>query len=159
MVELTGNLARRAQETLVAKMCDKNLLMKEGLNRKMEAMRTDLTGANPSPLVRLLVEQVVACWLHLAHLEANYYGRDSMPLPLAMHYERTMTLAQKRYLASIKMLAQVRKVGGLAFDVPQARGATAVPATLLPLVRRAANGPNAGELPRAVNNGPTPSPG
>ncbi len=142
-IELVGgNLARNAQAALIGAYCGNDLLAKEGLTRNMEALRAELTGATSTPLERLLVERVVTCWLQLSHLEAIYYGQKSMSLPLAMHYQRCITLAHKRYLSAIKMLAQVRKVMGLAFDVPRAGGATAPPATL-PLVRRAANGPAA----------------
>ena len=60
-LEQAGNLALIAQDKLVAKYCDKNLLVKEGLTRKMEALSLELAGANPTPLERLLVERVVGC--------------------------------------------------------------------------------------------------
>jgi hypothetical protein len=146
MVDLTGDLAGLAQRTLVAKLCGNNLLAKEGLTRKMKAMRADLAGPNPTPVERLLVERVVACWLHLSHLEAIYSGQDGMDLPLAMHYERRITLAQKRYLTAIKTLAQVRKLHGLVLDVPREADAPATRATVSPPIRRAANAPAGGKL-------------
>jgi hypothetical protein len=147
LVELTGNLASHAEKSLVRVCYGDNLLAKEGLTRKLDSLRADLAGANPTPLERLLVERVVAGWLQLSHLEATYYGKESMPLDLAMHYQRCLTLAEKRYLVAIKMLAQVRKVLGLAFDVPRAVDGTVASGTFLPLVCRAANAPVNGELP------------
>jgi hypothetical protein len=58
---LGGDLARQAQRTLIDKFSGQNLLFKESLTRKLELMRADLAGGNPTPLERLLVERIVAC--------------------------------------------------------------------------------------------------
>ncbi len=110
VVEATGNLARMARDSLVEKYCGKNLLIKEGLTRKMDALRAELAGAAPAPLEGLLAERVVACWLHLHHLEMIYATKESMSLELGTFYQRSICSAQNRYLAAIKTLALVRKL-------------------------------------------------
>src|SRR5262249_6069492 len=105
---LGGDLARQAQLTLIAKFSGKSLVFKESLTRKLELLRVELGGANPTPLERLLVERIVTCWLHLHHLEQLYAQKDSMSLELATYYQRSIDRAQKRYLSAIKALAQVR---------------------------------------------------
>jgi hypothetical protein len=107
---LGGDLARHAQRTLIDKFSGKNLVFQESLRRKLEILRDELSGASPTPLERLLIEQVVACWLHLHHLEVVYADKDSMPLALGAYYQRSLTAAQKRYLAAIKTLAAVRRL-------------------------------------------------
>jgi hypothetical protein len=109
-VEAIGNLALMAQESLISKYCGKNLLIREGLTRKMEALRAELAGPDPTALERLLVERIVACWMRLYQLEAIYAGKDSMSLELGAYYERAITSAHKRYLSAIKTLATVRKM-------------------------------------------------
>src|SRR5262249_55584244 len=52
---LGGDLARRAQHTLIEKYAGKNLLAKESLHRKLELMTAELAGPNASPLERLIV--------------------------------------------------------------------------------------------------------
>jgi hypothetical protein len=99
--ELGGDLARQAQLTLIGKFSGKSLIFREALPRKLDLLRAELLGPNSTPLERLLVECVVTTWLHLHHLEMIYAGKDSMSLPLATHYERSLTAAQKRYLAAI----------------------------------------------------------
>ena len=64
-----GDLARLAQSTLINKFSGKNLAFREALSRKLETLRAELAGPEPTPLERLLVERVVSCWLHLHHLE------------------------------------------------------------------------------------------
>jgi hypothetical protein len=110
MVEACGNLAEHSEHTLVRKFSGKDLTLREGLRRKLECLRAELAGPTPAPLERLLVERVVACWLHLYHLEAVYAGKDSMALELASYYQRSLSAAHKRYLSAIKTLALVRRL-------------------------------------------------
>ena len=110
IVEHCGNLAAHVEETLIRKIAGQDLALSEGLRRKLDSLRAELGGPAPSPLERLLVERIVACWLHLHHLEAVYAGRDNMSLELATYYQRSLSAAHKRYLSAIKALAVVRKL-------------------------------------------------
>jgi hypothetical protein len=121
VLDQVGNLARMAQVNLIAKYCGKNLLVKEGLTRKMEALFLEVAGPNPTALERLLAERVVTCWLHLHHLEAIYAGKESMPLDLGAYYQRSITAAHKRYLSAIKTLATVRKLAVPVLQINVAR--------------------------------------
>ncbi len=118
---LGGDLARQAQLILIDKFSGKNLVFKEALPRKLESMRAELAGAEPTPLERLLVERIVTCWLQLHHLEALYSGAESMSLELGTYYQRSIDRAQKRYLAAIKTLALIRKLALPALQVNIAR--------------------------------------
>ena len=116
-----GDLAREAELTLIGKFSGKNLLFKESLRRKLELLRAEVAGPNPTPLESLLVERVVTTWLHLHHLEMTYAGKESMSLDLATYYQRSISSAQKRYLAAIKALALVRKLALPALQINIAR--------------------------------------
>jgi hypothetical protein len=118
---LGGDLARQAQLTLINKFSGKNLLFQESLTRKLDLMRAELGGANPTPLEKLLVERVVACWLHLHHLEIIYASKESMSLELGAYYQRSLSAAHKRYLSAIKTLAVVRKLAVPVLQVNIAR--------------------------------------
>jgi hypothetical protein len=121
-VDLLGSdLARRAQETLITKFSGQNLLFRESLSRKLDLLRADLAGPTPTPPERLLVERVVSCWLHLHHLEMIYAQKESMDLELGAYYQRSLSAAQKRYLAAIKTLALVRKLALPVLQVNVAR--------------------------------------
>ena len=118
---LGGNLAKQAQLTLINKFSGQNLLFRESLTRKLDLLRDELAGPSPTPLERLLVERIVACWLHLHHLEAIYSGKEGMSLDLGSYFQRCITSAQKRYLAAIKTLALVRKLAIPVLQVNIAR--------------------------------------
>ena len=121
IVEHCGNLAAHVEDTLVGKLAGQDLAVREGLRRKLASLRAELGGPAPTPLERLLVERIVACWLHLHHLETNYVGMDKMPLELATYYQRSLSAAQKRYLSAIKTLAVVRKLALPVLQVNIAR--------------------------------------
>ena len=112
--------AEAAGITLVRKLAGQDLAVREGLRRKLESLRAELGGLTATPLERLLVERIVACWLHLHHLEALYAG-NSMPLELATYYQRSLSAAHKRYLSAIKTLAVVRKLAVPVLQVNIAR--------------------------------------
>ena len=132
IVEHCGNLAAHVEETLVRNLAGQDLAVREGLRRKLESLRAELGGPAPSPLERLLVERIVACWLHLHHLEANYASKNSMPLELATYYQRSLSAAHKRYLAAIKALAVVRKLALPVLQVNIARKQVNVAAPAAP---------------------------
>jgi hypothetical protein len=118
---LGGDLARRAQDTLLAAFAGANLLAREATARRMEELRAELAGATPTPVERLLAERAVACWLHLYHLENSYAGKASMTLDLGAYYQRCIDRAHKRYLSALKALADVRKLALPALQVNIAR--------------------------------------
>ena len=118
---LGGNLAKQAQFTLINKFSGQNLLYKESLTRKLDLLRNELAGNSPTPLELLLVERIISCWLHLHHLEVIYAGKESMSLELGSYYQRSISSAQKRYLAAIKTLALVRKMAVPVLQVNIAR--------------------------------------
>jgi hypothetical protein len=107
---LGGDLAKEAQLILINRFSGQNLMIRESLTRKLDLLRQELSGSNATPLERLLVERIVACWLHLHHLEMMYVGKESMNLELGSYFQRSISSAQKRYLAAIRTLAMVRKL-------------------------------------------------
>lgn len=107
---LAGNVATEALNRLVKTYAGENPVIREAVLRKLDEMRTELSGLNASAVEKLLVERVLATWLHLHHLEAVYASKESMSLPLGLYYQKTISAAQKRYLSSLKGLAEVRKL-------------------------------------------------
>jgi hypothetical protein len=65
-----GDLALQAEAALGVRATGRNLYLGEALNRKLQAMKAELAGENPSPLERLLVARVVMTWLQTAYFDA-----------------------------------------------------------------------------------------
>jgi hypothetical protein len=113
VVQNCGDLAKVTLDSLVTAVCGtKNLILPEIIKRKMHAMRQELTGPEPSPVDRLLVERIVLCWLHLHYAEARYaQNMQELTLRQSEFHQKRITIAQNRYLSAIRTLAQVRRLG------------------------------------------------
>jgi hypothetical protein len=117
LMDTLGDLGRQTQATVIEKFAGSNAVWKEILPRKLESLRRELAGPNPTPLERLLVERIVSCWLHLHNLELIYASKDSVSLELGNYFQKNIDRAQKRYLAAIKALAVVRRLALPALQV------------------------------------------
>jgi hypothetical protein len=106
-----GDLALHARQAWVDRAAGANLLMREALDRKLDALRGELVGPEASPLERLLGEQIVICWLQSAYADATVAqvqrGEALATLKVMMQRQES---AQRRLLAATKQLALVRKL-------------------------------------------------
>lgn len=107
---LGGDLAERAKTTLVGRIAEKQPAFREALLAKLKVLRAELAGPNSSPIERLLVERVVACWLQLAHADALAAQADRASFVEGDYLQRRQDRAHRRYLSALKMLAVVRKL-------------------------------------------------
>ena len=109
----TGRTGPHGAAVLVRRIAgEKHVALQELYYRKLTAMQEELAGPQPSPLERLLAERIVMCWLHLFyrgnHLRPDHAGSS---LRHAEFHEQRLSKAQARYLAAIRTLAQVRRLG------------------------------------------------
>jgi len=112
LVSAWGDLARKAERELLEVRAGNNLRTKEAVQRKLRAMETELAGLSPSPLEKLLVERVAACWLQLHWAEVIYaQNLGSLTMTQSEYHQRCLDRMHRRYLSSIKTLAQIRKLG------------------------------------------------
>lgn len=107
---LEGDLVRHAEMKLIDRIAGNQLAFREALIAKQKALRTELAGKNPSPIERLMVERVVACWLQLASADVADIQAEKMSISQNEHLQRRQERAHRRYLSAIKMLAMVRKL-------------------------------------------------
>jgi len=118
-----GDLAARAEAAWVGLAAGDNLLMGESLARTLAALKAGLAGPDPSPLERLLVGRVAACWVQVHYADAAAALARGRDLTLAQldHLQRRQERAQRGYLAAVKALALVRKL------IPPVAAASAAP--------------------------------
>jgi hypothetical protein len=106
-----GDIAETARGAMINTLSGDNQLFKETTHRKTKSLCEELAGENPSPMEKLLAENVALCWLNLHYYETIYaqnmkeYSRSQ-----AEFHQKRIDRAHRRYLAAIKTLAQVRKL-------------------------------------------------
>ena len=110
--QVTGDVARQVQESLLTRVAGDNVVKRECTQRAMETLYQTLAGAQPSPLEQLLAQRVVLDWLSLHYLEALELQQmgESRPMHHAEYSARRVDQAHQRYLRSIKTLATVRRL-------------------------------------------------
>jgi hypothetical protein len=88
------------------------LVTRHMLRQQIEALRSWLAGASPSPLERLLVDRIVLCWLDSHHADVTLAGKVGQSLPIAQveYHGRRAERAQRRYVEAIRTLATVRRL-------------------------------------------------
>jgi hypothetical protein len=113
-----SDIARRAERMLVKTISAGESLMKETLEVRLNHMRGEIAGENPTPLEQLLAERVVAGWLLVEVLEALIAGQFRRDAPKGSQVSPSYTIqmckilesATRRHLAAIQTLARVRKL-------------------------------------------------
>jgi hypothetical protein len=101
----------QAQESWLTLIAGKDLLLAESTRRYLDARRSELAGANPSPLERLLADRVLACEVQLLYFDAhegqNPGGQNSK---LDEYRMKRHDQASRQLFAAAKTLATVRQL-------------------------------------------------
>jgi hypothetical protein len=101
-----GDLARLTQKSWINQITG-DPLMAESIIRQAAAMKADLEGPAPTPLERLLVDQVIASWLETQSSQFTL-TLPEQTLRQARHHVHHADVAQRKYLAAVKALTTVR---------------------------------------------------
>lgn len=108
-----ANLAREVEHSWVAVVASGNPLVAIVTEYGVERMRRDLAGPDATPLEALLVDRIVATWLEVqvaAQQVPSKLRQGGVDRALLDHLQNWTDRAQKRHLAAIKALAQVRRL-------------------------------------------------
>jgi hypothetical protein len=105
-----ANLANTVERSYIERVTGGSPVREKALPVRLETMRGEIAGPASSPLERLLAERIVACWLEL-HYSNLLYMQELPNLTLKQddYYQKRLDRLNRRYLAAIKTLAQVRK--------------------------------------------------
>jgi hypothetical protein len=118
VIARASDIGRKAQHLLINTAAGGEPLAEYALSARLDMMRADVAGENPTPLEVLLTERVVSCWMVVelfdvlmsAQLAKNTDSKCRIPFSTLKHYLRWQEVANRRYLAAIKALAQVRRL-------------------------------------------------
>ena len=121
VVGRASDVGRRAGRVLARSAAGGNPLAEEALCAKLDLMRAEIAGEDPTPLEILLIERVVSMWMFTTLLEvllAGQYRSSAVDGPVLLspayliQQSRILESATRRYLAAIRELARVRKLQG-----------------------------------------------
>ena len=92
-------------------MAGDNLMVRESLIRRVQAMRDEITETAGDPLEILLVDRIVVSWLQVAFLQARsaQHHADSTK-PETAAWKKRLDAAHRRHLEGIRIFAEVRKL-------------------------------------------------
>jgi hypothetical protein len=118
IVREASDIARRGQWGLIKTAAAGELLVEEALVARLDLMRREIGGPDPSPLEVLLTERVVSCWILLELLELLTSaqlvppGKNQRLLPhsLLKFYLGWQEKANRQFLSAIRELAKVRRL-------------------------------------------------
>ena len=112
-----SELAKRGQWALIKTAASGEPLMEEALIARLELMRLEIGGPDPTPLEVLLIERVVSLWILLELLEllnsAQLTGvatSQRIPHSFLKFYLGWQEQANRRLLSAIRELAKVRRL-------------------------------------------------
>ncbi len=108
-----GNLARKVEESWLEAMTGRNKLAREGYERRADELRRELLASGDSPLERLLVDRIIACWLQVSHADITYatlLKANSHTFRQGAYYSDRQDRAHARFLKATRALATVRKL-------------------------------------------------
>jgi len=108
-------------QTFMKKLAGKHLLIQEAAKQKLDELRSELEGPNPTPIERLLAQRACLCWFIVHWHETAYFGNDGMTLQQADYYQRRIDRAHARFLSAVRTLAQIRKLALPTLQVNIAR--------------------------------------
>jgi hypothetical protein len=106
-----GDMGRQAEYKLINSM-NMPASSREAMQGGLDSLRRDLGYSAAPALERLLIDAVAVAWLRLQVLELKHAHNtgQSIGIPQADYWDRTLSAAQRRYLRAVETLARVRRL-------------------------------------------------
>ena len=105
-----ADLGHHVEESWINMIAGTDLTLAESLRRKLAEMKVELSGDNPSPLERLLIERIGICWLTATYADNVYAESTECSLPQARFLVQRQQVNHERLVSATKALAQVRNL-------------------------------------------------
>jgi hypothetical protein len=106
-----GDLGLQVEAAWLALLAGPNLVLREAVQRQVEALKAGLRGAGSVTLLeQLLVQQVAACWLQTQYADAAAASLREASPAVQREVERRQSGAQRRYLQALRTLATTRRL-------------------------------------------------
>ena len=122
VVARASDIGCKSQHLLIGAASGGDPLTELALSGRLDMMREEVAGENPTPLEVLLTERVVSWWLLVELFDRLMAAQLSKDTPdekrvterLLRHYLRWQESANSRFLAAVRELARLRKLEATA---------------------------------------------
>lgn len=109
-----GDLAAHAERAWIERIAPRDPLIRASLERKVAAMRVDLAGPEPAPLVRLLAARVALTWLQAHHADLVVAQNGDVEPSLLDQLTKRADAAARKFSQASAALANTRRLLSLA---------------------------------------------
>ena len=109
-IDAFGSPADWLRESLIKNTAGENPMIEEAIGRKLDSVRSELEGPNPSPIERLLAERASLCWFLVS--SARKPALNSCTLLWFIRRKRAPGLKEVDMLIPIGVASQGSKPGG-----------------------------------------------
>ena len=110
---VVGDMGRYAQDAWLDAAAGNNLLARRGLEEQLRELRNGLREAGDSPLERVLIDRLVACWLQANYADWQHgelLKKGSYKFTEGRYSEDRQDRAHRRLLQAARTLATVRRL-------------------------------------------------
>jgi hypothetical protein len=105
-----SDLGSQLFEIWIGRIAQGNALQRESLRLKVEQLKVEHGGPNPTPLERLLVERVLVSWLQVEQISGLAAQLDGLQQQTAWFLLKRQNQAERQFRNAIETLAMVRKM-------------------------------------------------
>ena len=118
VISQASDIGRRGRWVLIKTVAANDPLTEEALVARLDLMRAEVAGPDPSPLEVLLTERICSLWLLIEVLEmlvsvqllGDLPRERRSPMSFLQHVFKWQESANRRFLSAIRELARVRKL-------------------------------------------------
>jgi hypothetical protein len=106
-----ADLSTQVERRWIALLAGSNVCLAESLARKAAALRAELAHDTDPLAAKLVIDRIVTSWLEVHYFEAaaTMVGAD-VAYRQAAHMQARLSAAQRRHLAAVKALTEVRRL-------------------------------------------------
>lgn len=108
--KLHGDLLANNEEMLIRVQANGNDACYYAIQKQTALKREELTGPDPQPLERMLIDCIIICWLQVQRSERECLVSYRLPLKELEHGEKVRDRAYRRLQQVITSLARIRKL-------------------------------------------------
>jgi hypothetical protein len=110
---VVGDMGRYAQDAWLDAAAGSNPLARKALEEQLRELRNELRGGGDSPLERVLIDRLVACWLQANYADWQHgtlIKKGSYSFAEGRYDQDRQDRAHRRLLQAAKTLATVRRL-------------------------------------------------